>query len=537
MQRAKNTTVLAKKNGKTGDIINAIIKTYNSTYEQVNEFSKGFLDSDILHTCSNLFSYVVDNIAYRADAFGVQLVKTPARTFSDQFADCKSMAIFTASCLRCLGIRHTIRFAAYSKINNDPTHVYVIAYDEQGAPIIMDTVLKKFNQEVPYTSKTDMAGTDIYYLAGIGESTDTLYLGESAHYKSREEIDLFVNLNILNNQFRDALKKYGDNSIEAARVLDRVDLAMLAIKFYELNATSTVNVDALLSGLLLLTESGQLNYSDISTATDDNTGRASHFNDLYTYILGNASTFAMQGNAHEQINHLTGNSLYVADLKTLGWVYPTIEGFGKYKKRFAAAVGGIDAATQDKCIQDIVASIEYYAYSFIADADISLYPAVVGEKRTFHIDLLNKWNEAGVMTREQSAKVIISELDRKYGLTPVAYLNAIRNGIFRISGIPGTDPHVGLAFLALIAIISAIVSLLESVVKLVQSVIPSESTVKYNAPINSDLAKMTSTITPSTSGITTLGTSSSSTSVLLYAGIGLAAFMLLKPNKHGKDKK
>ena len=525
MEPALGTTTPVKKGGKTNDIITTIIDTYEKDYAQTYDFAQRFRDSDIDNACSSIFDWVVVNIAYQQDSFGVQLVKTPARTYSDGFADCKSMAIFVASCLRNIGIKHYFRFVSFSTVSKEPTHVYIIAINEEGKEIVLDTVLKKFNQEAKYTYKKDM-GTDIYYLAGIGvDDPNALFLGNGTHVKSPQEIDLYVNLNILNNAFRKAYSNFGDNSLEAARILDRIDLALMAIRFYELSATDiSVDIDKLLSGVVYSSEAGLFDYSAVDHSTLDNTNRIAHFNELYQYILDNVNNYAPIANAHDILNSLTGDAVYSSDLKTLSWVYPTTDKIG--------AIGTLDATTQSELIQQITNSIEYYTYSFIPDNEVANYAPIVATKRAFHIELLTDYATAGVLTRDQSAKIIISELDRKYGLTPAAFLNALHNGIFQISGVP----EVG--FVALIPVIAAIVAALATLATVVTSLfgnkgIPSQATITSNVPSAMDLALINSKLSPTTAGTSLLGSGTSS-NTYLYLAIGAAAIILLTGKKEKK---
>lgn len=89
--------------------------------------------------CRSIFAYLVRHVRYVVDRPGYQFVKSPARLLADGTGDCKSFTLFIASCLHCLGIRHTIRFVNFDG-GRQYTHVYPVAYDEEGREIVLDAV-------------------------------------------------------------------------------------------------------------------------------------------------------------------------------------------------------------------------------------------------------------------------------------------------------------------------------------------------------------------------------------------------------------
>jgi hypothetical protein len=76
------------------------------------------------------------------------------RLVSDGYGDCKHYSGFFAAILSALKIKNNYRFASYNN-NSTPTHVYVVAYDENNRPIICDAVLNTFNTEKKFTNKLD----------------------------------------------------------------------------------------------------------------------------------------------------------------------------------------------------------------------------------------------------------------------------------------------------------------------------------------------------------------------------------------------
>lgn len=163
----KNT--IKKLSGNTSDIVSVVMETYNKDWQQVRETAKQLrgVDIPVRQICKNIFDYVIANVRYKEDPAGVQWVKTPARLIADGVGDCKSMSIFTASCLRSLGIEHFFRFVSFTK-RKEATHVYVVALDENGREIIIDPVVRpvQFNKEEPYTYKWDLSAVQQYYNMG-----------------------------------------------------------------------------------------------------------------------------------------------------------------------------------------------------------------------------------------------------------------------------------------------------------------------------------------------------------------------------------
>ena len=170
--RAENKKIF-KKAGITDDIITQVIKTFRNDYLQCADLAKELKGKNTYETSENIFNYIIANVEYVPDPMGVQWIKTPARLLADGKGDCKSMAIFTASCLRCLGIDAHFRFVSFNK-NKIPTHVYIVTLDGT----IIDPVERvegkpKFNYAQAFTSKIEiMNTTNIYELRGIGNVND-----------------------------------------------------------------------------------------------------------------------------------------------------------------------------------------------------------------------------------------------------------------------------------------------------------------------------------------------------------------------------
>ena len=163
IQPAEGKSEVIKRFGDTQDIIDVLLLSDNDKnwVQQTKEFSKQFTPD--LVGIKKLLDWVLDNITYKIDPTGVQWIKSPARTFEDKFADCKSLTLFITSVLQNLGIRYRIRFVGY-KYQSKVSHVYCLAYLGQWIPL--DTVWLlpeyggKFGTEKKYSISKDYERKD-----------------------------------------------------------------------------------------------------------------------------------------------------------------------------------------------------------------------------------------------------------------------------------------------------------------------------------------------------------------------------------------
>ena len=154
--KLENRKILVTSRGGNKQVINTILEVLSENLNVCSEIVKQLRGLDVYSQCYSIFQYVVENIAYIEDAGNNQYVKTPARTLADGYADCKSMAIFIACCLKALNIPCELRFVDF-KGNKIYTHVYIVAYDND-RPIILDPVervngMPKFDYAQPYKNK------------------------------------------------------------------------------------------------------------------------------------------------------------------------------------------------------------------------------------------------------------------------------------------------------------------------------------------------------------------------------------------------
>lgn len=155
--------VLMTDKGTNTDIVTAIRQVFEQYWQTAAPFVRNLAVCDFATQCQSVFWYVAKNIRYQQDEGNRQLIKTPARLADDGVGDCKSMAIFCASCLYCLGAKVTFRFVTFNRDYTNYTHVYCVA-SKDGQTYIVDPVERinqqpVFNYASKYVTKRDLTYT------------------------------------------------------------------------------------------------------------------------------------------------------------------------------------------------------------------------------------------------------------------------------------------------------------------------------------------------------------------------------------------
>lgn len=141
--------------GNTKDIITTVLYGDKKAAWYTNEFAPSLKAATVKQTCRNIWAFVKTQIPYVLDVRGKQWIKSPGRLWKEKAGDCKSFSVFTASCLKNLGIPYGYRFASYRN-DNTPTHVYIFVPLPNGQEIILDSVWDgPFNTQKEFTYKQD----------------------------------------------------------------------------------------------------------------------------------------------------------------------------------------------------------------------------------------------------------------------------------------------------------------------------------------------------------------------------------------------
>lgn len=130
---------------------------YSCAY-QTQQLSYYLEAENTLKTCKNIFNFVRENIKYKLEKG--ELLREPARSWKErkEGVDCDCYSIFISTILINLNIEHSFRIASYNREDiEDFQHVYVVAFDELGEEIPLDTVpqIRQFGEEEPYINKED----------------------------------------------------------------------------------------------------------------------------------------------------------------------------------------------------------------------------------------------------------------------------------------------------------------------------------------------------------------------------------------------
>ncbi len=182
----KGEKKLVLKNGSVKDTVREMYKMVESDYLLLSKLAPKLKGANVYQTSKNTFDFIYKYIKYNLEE-GEQL-RNPATTYHlgqrlarefyrkngfyspDYSADCDDISIFVASLLKNLGINFAFRIAAYG---GNFSHVYVIAFDETGKPIIIDPVFYEFNAEKKYSRQITydknmktLNGIPVYALSG-----------------------------------------------------------------------------------------------------------------------------------------------------------------------------------------------------------------------------------------------------------------------------------------------------------------------------------------------------------------------------------
>lgn len=469
-------------NGYTNDIINAVVSVYEKDHEQAKEFANQFRGKNEVETCRNLFWWVVQHIAYKIDPVGVQMVKTPGRTVADGTADCKSMTILIASCLRSLNIKHVIRFAGYN--GGDFTHVYTVAYID-GKQITVDPVVRvqgrpMFNYEEKFTKKQDMQGTKVVYMAGIGGAAeDYSQFWTPNRQLAADEHDQYILLEILFNELEFARKNNDATAYDM--ISDRIDAIWLnlvineRVHVGELDATKAAKV---------------INYLGLSGAFDHGQNREGFARDaklvtasLLTqfYNVYSLEEVPQIGTWLSQFGNWVGeqaNTIGGVFANAFSWVMKKVGQFAEW----ATESIFITQEMKNKAIADLTNNCEYFSYCFISDDVVGTYPLAVQNKRKTQMDVLTTYHKSGIIKTPDAMAVVESAIKAKYGKSLVDYFADLRSG--KIAAVSGVA--IGFEIAAMIAIITSIINVIKKLFGGKATTAPTDNQIKTSVPAYSD---------------------------------------------------
>ena len=142
-----------KVDGINSDIVTTLNNSFNRARQETKDF---FVDGSPEEKAQSIWSYIKNNVQYKKDAAGTQIIQFPSRMIlGTKAGDCKSMALAAAGMMAANGFNNVrLRYTSYDSKDSTPTHVYTVG-NMGGKEFIIDAVFTKFNKELPYKSKKD----------------------------------------------------------------------------------------------------------------------------------------------------------------------------------------------------------------------------------------------------------------------------------------------------------------------------------------------------------------------------------------------
>jgi len=148
----------------TEDIVQNMLqyhKMYRADYDQI---SGQFLAATPRKTLKNIYDFLKENVKYRIEPETRQTLKSPAAivaTGRTTGSDCKNYALFICGVAESLTrtgkqkIPVAYRFASYKWYDEQPQHVFAVAFPDTEREIWVDPVLPEFDQRKTYNHSTD----------------------------------------------------------------------------------------------------------------------------------------------------------------------------------------------------------------------------------------------------------------------------------------------------------------------------------------------------------------------------------------------
>ena len=219
---SQGDNVIVKKVANLDDTILLMKEVVATTLEDTLALSQMLKGSTEFETCQNIWNFCFTYLQYTKDEMGKEQVRRPARTWQDRTAgiDCDCMSVFIGSIFTNLKIPFSFRLTKYR--SNEYEHVYPIAHTNNGV-IIVDTVVHKFNREVPYAAKKDI-NMELQYLNGFEEEDFDEFI-ENDYPMDAQNMLMDEDLMGLDGRLRDRMK-----AKKAERVERRTERKKLPFK-------------------------------------------------------------------------------------------------------------------------------------------------------------------------------------------------------------------------------------------------------------------------------------------------------------------
>lgn len=451
--KADGKKILKKRFGKTNDIIDEVFKAFSDSYKQCIELNDELRCNSEIATCRKIYDYAIKHVRYEEDPDGEQWVKTPARLIADGVGDCKSIAIFCASCLTCLGIPAMFRFVSFIPNSRNVSHVYVVT--ESG--IIIDPVEQmvnggdKFNYASNFYYKKDLKTTQIYRLSGVGATADP--------YKVWYDGTVFIE-NTLGRNFllaeincKLAYLNIFPNDLKLIQSCDIVTTA------YRLYLATTGNAEKLANAGYVLQAMKDSGMFDECKSTDDEE-RAENLQRLIAYALSIVDSDVIEettGELQEWFKTNIAEKDYTASEEIKENYYNAL-----VKKTGVSGIGDLSNGTLNALSENVYKSGFAFTYMLLPSDAKQAYKDVyvdIDRRLTYENIIYSDWKlnlaDLGI-TNVKS--MLLTGIANEIGTTPYGVVLAMENKQ------NGTNIKIGALEASVVAAIITAVSTLISVV-------------------------------------------------------------------------
>lgn len=155
--KAQNKNILVSRYQTTGEIAGAIIHAIKESEPTAQKIKQYFQNADKKVSAKMIFIFCKNLLPYKKESADRQTARTMSRIIQDakKGGDCKHFATLSATLCKVLGIKCKLRLISQSYYNKQPNHIYTVAIID-GKEVIIDCVLKSFDTEARYNSKTDI---------------------------------------------------------------------------------------------------------------------------------------------------------------------------------------------------------------------------------------------------------------------------------------------------------------------------------------------------------------------------------------------
>lgn len=150
-----NTHIRVSNDANVAKIIALIMQANRISHPFTRRFARNLRGKNDLVTLRNVWSFVKENIRYKRDEPGAEVVKSPGELWDDKVGDCKSFSVMIGSLLGNLGYDYKYRVAFYNPDAPEQGHIYPVAILKDGTEVIVDAVYTRFNAEAKYWKAYD----------------------------------------------------------------------------------------------------------------------------------------------------------------------------------------------------------------------------------------------------------------------------------------------------------------------------------------------------------------------------------------------